>query len=864
MGPGLTPLLNQYNQIKKNYPEEIVFFRMGDFYEMFGEDAKIASEILGIALTSRSHGKKAPKIPLAGVPYHAADRYLAKLLQAGKKVVICEQTEEASDSRKLVNREVVEIITPGTITVDNVLDRQENNYLACLYNQGENFGLAHLELSSGEFKIIEGSQNQVADRLKVLSPAEVLVPQGWQRSSLGVFLAGDNHSSITEIEPWKFDFQTCLKLLLEQLQVTSLDGFGCQEKTLGLAAAGVILDYLKFTKKSALAHINRIAWEQDQDLMFLDASTIRNLELFPGPGRPDSLFNILNQTKTGMGARLLKEWMTRPLLKLEKIQERINAVEELVKKKELRDEFRRTLGTISDLVRLAGKIGYCKANPRDLVNLKNSLQVVPNIQKTLANCETQLPSQISPDFPDCSDVVKLVERGIVDEPPLTYHEGGVIRPGFDPELDSLKQAVSENKKWIANLQSQEKERTSIGSLKVGFNQVFGYYIEITSPHLSKVPTDYIRKQTLVNAERFVTQQLKEREELILNAEEKINQKESELFLQIRNQVAARTKDIQKTAELLSILDVICSLAQVALQHQYVKPELNQGEEISIQEGRHPVLERLLPSGSFIPNDTLLNNSDQQIHIITGPNMAGKSTYLRQVGLIVLMAQVGSFVPAKKASIGIVDRIFTRVGAMDNIALGQSTFLVEMNETANILNNATQQSLILLDEVGRGTSTFDGLSIAWGVTEYIHNNPKVSAKTLFATHYHELTELAGFLPRVKNYNVAVKEWQGEVIFLRKIVPGGCDDSYGIQVAQLAGIPGEVLNRASEILVQLEQGEVTVKKIPLTKIGRLKQSQISLFSPQPSQLERELEKMDLEKLTPLQALNQLAEWKKRLGK
>jgi len=859
MGLGLTPLWNQYQQIKKQFPQEIVFFRMGDFYEMFGEDAKIASQILGIALTSRSHGKIAEKVPLAGVPYHTAERYLAKLLEAGQKVVVCEQTEEASTSKKLVNREVVEIITPGTITVEGALDSSRPNYLASLHPQGKRWGLAFLELSTGEFKLKEAERNQILERLSVLQPSEILVPQNYAPVNL---LNGS--ARFTEIEAWKFSLETARHLLQEQLQVSSLDGFGCQEAPLGIIAAGAILDYLKLTKKAALVHINKISVEQDQDLMFLDSSTIRNLELFPAEGRAHSLFGLLDQTKTSMGSRLLRSWITRPLLKRAEIQKRLDAVEEFTKKRDALLELREKLGQISDLTRLAGKLGYGKANPRDLLNLKNSLEIVPEIRNLLKPCESELLSGLEEDFPDCSETVRLVGQGILEDPALTWNEGGIIRPGFDRQLDQLKAEIAGSKKWIASLQSLERQGTGINSLKVGFNQVFGYYIEVTTPHLSKVPPDYIRKQTLVNAERFITQELKEKEELILHAEEKINQRESELFLKIREQVAAHTKEIQLTAELLSTLDVLCSLAQAAIDDGYAKPVINDNSEISIQGGRHPVVERLLPSSSFIPNDTRLDNQTDQIHIITGPNMAGKSTYLRQVGLIVLMAQMGSFVPAKGATIGIVDRIFTRVGAMDNIAIGQSTFLVEMNETANILNNATPRSLILLDEVGRGTSTFDGLSIAWAVTEFIHNNPKFSAKTLFATHYHELTELAGFLPRVKNYNVVIKEWQGEVVFLRKIVPGGCDDSYGIEVAKLAGLPQEVLERAKEILTQLEEGEVTVKKIPLTRVERLNHMQISLFSPQPGPLEKELENLEVEKLTPLDALNKLAEWKNRLGK
>lgn len=856
-----TPFLNQYFQIKKNYPDQIVFFRMGDFYEMFGEDAQTASRILGIALTSRSHGKNAEKIPLAGVPYHAADRYLAKLLQAGRKVVICEQTEPASEFKKLVNREVVEIITPGTITIDNVIEQNNSNHLAAIYGKEEKSGLAYLELTTGEFKLLEADKKTILDKLKVLAPSELLIPKGGQVAP-GQWPKRENGFNLSEIEPWKFDFQSSQKLLLEQLQVKSLDGFGCRDYLLGVTAAGVIVDYLKLTKKSALNHINQIVVEHDRDFMFLDASTLHNLELFSTPDKPDCLFNVLNQTKTSMGARLLKVWMTRPLVDVRQINSRLSAVGELVAQKDSLGDVRETLGEVSDLERLAGKLGYRKAAPRDLLALKNSLLTVPEIKSALANLKSEMLKDIGGNFPDCSRVIDLIARGIADDPPVNLSEGEVIRKGYDSELDRLRESTSRNKDWVARLQNSERARTGISSLKVGYNHVFGYYIEVTKPHLSKAPQDYIRKQTLVNAERFITQELKDKEELILNAEDKILRKEQELFVGIVESVIRDTKSIQKTAQLLSHLDVLTSLAQVALDFGYVRPELNDGDRILIEDGKHPVLDRLLPSGMLIPNDTRINCSDELIHILTGPNMAGKSTYLRQVGLIVLMAQIGSFVSAKKAVIGAVDRIFTRVGAMDNIALGQSTFLVEMNETANILNTATSRSLILLDEVGRGTSTFDGLSIAWAVTESIHNNPKLSAKTLFATHYHELTQLAEFLPKVKNYNVAVKEWQDEIIFLHKIVPGGCDDSYGIQVAKLAGVPSEVLKRASQILFELEQGEVKVKTTARSRHEAGKY-QASLFESQPGPLEVELKRIDPEKLSPLEALNKLAEWKKKLA-
>ena len=820
-----TPLMKQYLQIKKDYPHEILFFRMGDFYEMFGEDAKVASQILGIALTSRSHGK-AERVPLAGVPYHSAERYLAKLIQAGKKVVICEQTEEASPAKKLVKREVVEIITPGTVTLDQVIENQKNHYLAGLIEDEKEMGLALVDLTTGEFKIDQSKKDKILEELEVLNPAEILIPDGWSEEKVKYLKAFADDSHFTKFESWKYDYDSAHKNLIEQLQVASLDGFGCQNLKLGIVAAGAVLSYLKETKKTLLSHLNKISVLQDKEEMFLDANTIRNLELFPSSANTPSisLFFILNQTRTAMGGRLLKSWLGKPLLSLPKILARQNAIAELVINSEAKSDLQEKLSFVSDLERLSGKIGYGKATPKDLLGLKESLKIVPLIQKQLTALKSPLLKSIKDNFSKTDDLVNLIANSISDEPPLVLNEGGIIKKGFDAELDELREMVSKNKEWILNLQKAEREKTGISSLKVGYNQVFGYYIEVTTLHLSKVPQSYIRKQTLTNAERFITPELKEREDLILNAQEKINLKEYELFLQIRSRVAERTKDIQKTAELLSTIDVLTALASVATDFSYARPEIDQSSEVLIEEGRHPVLEKVLDSGSFIPNETRLSDSEL-IHIITGPNMAGKSTYLRQVGLIVLLAQIGSFVPAEKAKIGIVDRIFTRVGAMDNITLGQSTFLVEMNETANILNNATSKSLILLDEIGRGTSTFDGLSIAWAVTEHIHN--QIKAKTLFATHYHELTELATFLPQVKNYNVAVKESKGEVIFLRKIVPGGCDDSYGIEVAKLAGIPKEVLERAKDILTQLEEGGVTVKKIPMTKVERLNLTQKTLF-------------------------------------
>lgn len=854
--------MNQYFKIKSQYPDEILFFRMGDFYEMFGEDAKIASKILGIALTSRGH-IKGEKIPLAGIPYHAADRYLAKLLKAGKKVVVCEQVEDPKLAKGIVKRDVVEIITPGTVTVDGVIEGASNNYLVSLTGDKEKLGLAMIDLTTGEFKVDEGEADKIMEKVKVLDPAEVLCPETWGEEKKKEFGFLNENTTLTTLEMWKFDHDFAQRVLTEHFKVTSLDGFGCQDLKLGISAAGAILAYLKQTKKISLSHINKISPSIEGELMFLDTNTIRNLELLTAIGtgeRTNTLFSLLNKTKTTMGARLLKNWIIRPLLNVDKIKERQDAIEELLKTRDLFDSLEKRVNRIADLERLSGKIGYGKATPKDLIWLKDSLAIIPGIKSDSSNVNSHLLNHIKDNLPDTTELVSLVERAIVGDPPPILTEGGIVKSGYSQELDSLKSQIKGSKDWIAGLQEEERKRTGIPSLKVNFNKVFGYFIEVTKPHLSKAPPDYIRKQTMVNAERFITEGLKEREALILGAEEKIFQLEYELFLDIRSKIAEKTDQIQKTAELVAQLDVLLSLKEVAEKYNYVRPLIDSGEEIAIEEGRHPVIENILDPGTFVPNDTKIDTQNEQIHIITGPNMAGKSTYLRQVGLIVLLAQMGSFVPAKKAKIGVVDRIFTRVGAMDYLALGQSTFLVEMNETANILNNATPKSLILLDEVGRGTSTFDGLSIAWAVTEHIHNNPKIGSKTLFATHFHELTELAKFLPRVKNYNVAVKEWGDEVIFLRKIVSGGCDDSYGIQVARLAGIPKQVLERAKEILAELENGELSYQRLSLAK-SKPNSYQLSIFSPKDTQIVEELKKLDLDKLSPIEALNKLNELKKK---
>lgn len=862
MTEDITPLMRQYLKIKNQYPDEIVFFRMGDFYEMFGEDARMASEILGIALTSRGQ-IKGEKIPLAGIPYHAADKYLSQLLKAGRKVVVCEQVEDPKLAKGIVKRDVVEIITPGTVTIDGVVEGTQTNYLASLTGDEDRWGLSVLDLTTGEFKLDEGRPSRVLERLSVLNPSEFLIPNNWPEKKISRLTSILPETALTTLDVWKFDFDFALQVLTQHFGVKSLDGFGCQEMRLGVSAAGAIMAYLKQTKKPLLSHISKLSPFFEDQTMFLDSNTIRNLELIlplRDTQKGYTLFSQLNRTKTAMGARLLKKWIIHPLLKLEEIKARQDAIEELLLNRDLSDSLGIAIKGISDLERLAGKIGYAKTSPRDLVWLKASLEHIPHIRKALSMAKCHLLSSAGKEFPDTQNVIDIIQNAIVDNPPAVLTEGGIIKPEFSQELDSLKEGIKDSRKWIAGLQEKERERTKIPSLKVGFNKVFGYYIEVTNPHLSKIPSDYIRKQTMVNAERFITPELKEREAQILGAEEKIFKLEYDLFLEVRSKIAEQTQSIQKTAELVALLDVCLSLKEVTQRCNYVRPEVDLSGQLIIEEGRHPVIENILEPGSFVPNDTKMDPKTEQIHIITGPNMAGKSTYLRQVGLIVLMAQMGSFVPARLARIGLVDRIFTRVGATDYLTLGQSTFLVEMIETANILNNATPQSLILLDEVGRGTSTFDGLSIAWSVTEHIHNNPKISAKALFATHYHELTELTQFLPRVKNYQVAVKQWEDEIIFLRKIVPGGCDDSYGIHVARLAGIPTEVLSRAKKILADLESGEVTSSRTTTIEPQSISY-QLNIFSSVHDALVSKLKEMDLNRLTPLEAINILQELKKK---
>ncbi|MDZ7262601.1 MAG: DNA mismatch repair protein MutS [candidate division KSB1 bacterium] len=866
-----TPLMEQYLAIKAKHQNAILFFRMGDFYEMFYDDARIASEVLGLTLTSRAHGKAA-QVPLAGFPHHALEVYLTKMIKAGYRVAICEQVEDPKKAKTIVKRDVLEVVTPGTALSEQLLDSKRNNYLVSVFLKNDTCGLSAVDVSTGEFSVTEFPKSQIAEQIQAFEPAELLIPED-QAGFIKQKLPNLQTVTITERENWIFARDYAYETLIEHFKTHSLKGFGCEDLEAGISAAGAILHYLKENQKSDLKHINSLSRFTDSDYMTLDATTRRNLELvaplMSGGSPRGTLIAVIDRTKTAMGGRMLVNWMLRPLFQPGPIRARLDAVEELFQQDTLRKDLREKLAGIGDVERLLSRIATGRANARDLISLKNTLKKIPELKQLLQNIETEKLVYIREQFQELTEVTDKIEKAIVDDPPLSVTEGGIIRRGYHEELDQLREIAFSGKDWIARLQTTERERTGIPSLKVNYNKVFGYYIEVTKPHLSKVPPNYIRKQTLVGGERFVTPELKEYEEKVLGAEEKIIALEYQLFDEVRHFVAAQARTIQENARLLAELDCLASLAEVARENNYCKPEIRTDDEIIIEEGRHPVVEKLLPHGEpFVPNDFRANNEKDQILIITGPNMAGKSTYLRQVGLIVLLAQMGSFVPAKRASISLVDKIFTRVGASDNLAFGESTFLTEMNETANILNNATPKSLILLDEIGRGTSTFDGLSIAWAVAEYLHNSPKVAAKTLFATHYHELTELALIFPRVKNYNVAVKEWGDHIVFLRKIVAGGCDHSYGIQVAQLAGLPPKVIERAREVLSNLEAEALTPSAIPklaLSKESKVKKNapQIDLFAQQEKTLREELAKLDINHLTPLEALNKLYELQKMIN-
>jgi len=859
----LTPMMEQYFRLKQSHPDALLFFRLGDFYEMFYEDAQTASPILEITLTSRH------KVPMCGVPYHSVNAYLAKLLRQGFKVAVCEQVEDPRTAKGVVKRDVVRVLTPGTAVEVDLEEAKESVLICSLAFGSGGWGLALMDISSGELKTSEvrpEERKDLKDELFRSAPREVVYPAG-EEQGLEEALAGSGLDGVlrSPVEPWAFDPPQARHLLLAELQAVSLAGFGLEDKPLAVMAAGGLLHYLKKVRKDSRQLVHRLTYLQSRRHLLLDAATVRNLELVRNlrDGKvKDSLLGVVDQTVTSMGGRLLRDWLLRPLLDLERIKDRLAAVEELAKAMIERQELRQTMKGVLDLERLTGKVSLGAAHPRDLVALKKALRPLPKLRVFLEPFRSPIPSGLKEKWDDAADVADFIDKALLDEPAFLLNEGGIIRDGYNGELDELRQVSRSGKSFLADLERKERERTGIASLKVRYNRVFGYFIEVTKANLALVPPDYVRKQTLVGSERFITPALKEYEEKILHAEEKIAELEHRLFLEAREQVGQEAARLQDIAGRVAGLDVLAGLAEVACLRQYVRPAVHDGQGILIREGRHPVVEASAGE-PFIPNDTTLDREDQQILIITGPNMGGKSTYLRQTALIVILAHLGSFVPAREASIGLVDRIFTRIGAMDFLSLGQSTFMVEMLETANILNNATARSLVLLDEIGRGTSTFDGLSLAWAVAEFLHEREEVRPLTLFATHYHELTELALTLGRIQNYHLAVKEWRGEVVFLRKILPGPSDQSYGLHVAKLAGLPREVIDRAKEILFNLEKQELdeagrpVLAKRPMR--GRDKDQQLLFQEDRDRETLEEIREQilgrDLTTLAPVEALNLL---------
>jgi len=860
----MTPMVKQYHEIKKKYKDTILFFRLGDFYEMFYDDAIIASKELDLTLTSRHRGEN-DKIPMCGVPYHAADNYIARLIKKGYKVAICEQVEDPKLAKKLVKREVVEVITPGTITDFNMLAQKSNNYLMSLNFNNKKIAFAFADISTGEFYVTESDfqvlkEYLIENEITKFKPSEALIPETIAEDPIIKKIFNLHYEIlVNKYYDWVFDPVYSRNKIIETFKIHSLAPFGIEDKNLAIGCIGSILHYLEQSKKQIINHIEKIKFYTKNEFMLLDNATIRNLELVNNLQDNTSertLFSVLDFTCTPQGARLLKRNILQPLINIDSIKERQNLVNLFFENNELRKKLRTTLSKITDIERLTTKIALNKANPKELIALKNALINSMEIKKLISEFEPL--KNLAQNMPDMSDIISLLEKSIEENAPIQISDGNIIKDGFNETLDKYRKAATEGKNWIAQLQNEEIKRTGINSLKIRYNKVFGYYIEITKPNLHLVPKDYIRKQTLSNAERFTFPKLQEYEELILTSTEKIIELEKNLFLKIIEKLKENLSAIKKIAQTIAEIDFYTSLAECAKVRNYVKPIITNNDKIIIKNGRHPVVEAIIKNEPFIPNDTELDNDENRILIITGPNMAGKSTYIRQTALIVLLAQMGSFVPADYAEIGIVNRIFTRVGASDNIARGESTFLVEMNETANILNNADEKSLIIMDEIGRGTSTYDGLSIAWAVIEYIYNKKYIGSKTLFATHYHELTQLSQE-KGIKNYNVLVREWNDKVIFLRKVVPGAADKSYGIHVAQLAGLPEQVIKRAKQILSELESDKIHNKILSQTFENNDKQLslfQISLINPLESEILKHLKEIDLNKITPIEALNILS--------
>ncbi len=870
-----TPMMQQYMNIKRKHEDALLFFRMGDFYEMFYDDARIAAKILGITLTSRSKGEKA--IPMAGIPHHAAESYIQKLIKAGYKVAICEQlqndsgkTDSRTETKGIVERDVIRVITPGTLTEDTMLNDKDNNYLLSLFLNDDKIGLSWVDISTGKFMVQDIIKNHLLDELTRINPSECILPENFTFNEFDLVerLSSDFNAMITNRADWEFSRETAYSKLTSHFDTSSLEGFGCEDIGPSLSAAGALINYLDETQKTSLNHINKIEKFSSDNRLILDCSTQQSLELVKTARthqREGSLLSIMDQTKTPMGGRLLKSWLICPLCTSRDIRSRQDGIEELYNNKNLCKEIGELLRDVYDIERITTKVSFGRANARDIISLKQSLSVLPKLKTTISVCNSPILKSLHESLDILEEVRVLISTALVSEPPHSIRDGGIIKEGYDHDLDELRNISRNGKNWIASFQSKEIDRTGINSLKVGYNRVFGYYIEITNVHKDSIPETYIRKQTLKNAERYITPELKEYETKVLTADERAKELEYEIFQKIRDEISTYTKRIQKTADVIAHLDCFSSLAKIAVENGYTRPEITNGPSLKIIDGRHPVLEKTLIVEKFIPNDIDLDGVDNQIMVITGPNMAGKSTYIRQVALLVLMAQMGSFIPAKEATIGVVDRIFTRVGAMDELAKGQSTFMVEMNEAANILNNATKRSLIILDEVGRGTSTFDGVSIAWALTEYIYEHLK--ARTLFATHYHELTELALLFPGIKNYNVAVREWEDEIIFLRKIIEGGADKSYGIHVARLAGMPKEVIQRSKVILANLEAETLDINGKPkFASINKkeevTKPKQLPLFNSPENLVTEEIKNLDISKITPIDALNKLHKLKEKL--
>ena len=868
----LTPMMQKYMDTKAEYPGCILFYRLGDFYEMFFEDAVTVSRELELTLTGKSCGLE-ERAPMCGVPYHAVDGYLNRLVAKGYKVAICEQTEDPKQAKGLVRREVVRVVTPGTILDSQMMDESRNNYIMCIVYLADRYGVSVADVSTGDYFVTElPDGGKLKDEIFKFTPSEIICNESFYMSGMDLEDLKDRLKiALYALDAWYFDDALCRKKLLEHFQVKTLDGLGLGDLDCGMISAGALLQYLLETQKNNLAHMTHITRYTTGKYMMLDSSTRRNLELcetLREKQKRGSLLWVLDKTRTAMGARTLRKYVEQPLIEQEEIERRLDAVAELKDAAICREEIREYLSPVYDLERLITKITYGTANPRDLTAFSGSLEMLPHVRYILEEMHSGLLCEVRENLDTLEDLCSLVKSAIAEEPPLAMKEGNIIRDGYNEEVDTLRRAKSEGKGWLAKLEEEEREKTGIKNLKIKYNKVFGYYLEVTNSYKNMVPDYFMRKQTLANAERYITPELKELEDTILGAEDKLYALEYELYCAVRDTIAGEVERIQRTAKAVAELDVFSTLALVAERNHYVRPQINGKGVIDIKDGRHPVVEQMIPDGSFICNDTFLNDKKERISIITGPNMAGKSTYMRQTALIVLMAQIGSFVPAEKADIGLVDRIFTRVGASDDLASGQSTFMVEMTEVANILRNATAKSLLILDEIGRGTSTFDGLSIAWAVVEYVSDSKLLGAKTLFATHYHELTELEGKIEHVNNYCIAVKEKGDDIVFLRKIVKGGADKSYGIQVAKLAGVPDLVINRAKEIVEELAEGDITgrvseiaakcpqkpLKKAKSRKYDEVDLAQFSLFDTvQDDDVLEELKNIDVGNLTPIDALN-----------